>query len=87
MSKKFQKPKRDYQVPISYKPLHKTLIDKDLTVTKLCKEYGIFGTSAIRKLNRHEPVSLDTIAKICQFLDVPIEEVVEVLPKDKTDKQ
>ncbi|WP_077603659.1 helix-turn-helix domain-containing protein [Oceanobacillus sojae] len=86
MTESFKKPKRDYTVPISYKPLHKTLIDKGLTTTQLQKDYGVYGTSAIRKLNHHEPVSLDTIAKICRFLNVPIEEVVEVLPPDKSDE-
>lgn len=63
---------------ISYKPLRHTLINNGLKVTNVCKELKI--SSTIRtKLNKDQPVSLKTIATICNYLDVPIEDVVEIV--------
>ncbi|MFD1453270.1 helix-turn-helix domain-containing protein [Oceanobacillus sojae] len=73
-------------MPISYKPLRKTLIDRDLNITRL-REKGVFGTSTSTSLNNDRPVSLAIIADICTYLNVPIEEVVEVLLPDKSDEQ
>lgn len=86
MGKEFRKPARTSPVPITYKSLRKVLVDRNMNMTDLRKAIG-FSTGAGSSLNNDRPVSLDTIAKICQFLDVPIEQVVEVLPKEKTDKQ
>lgn len=77
-NKPFRKPARTEPVPISFKPLRKLLIDRGLTLTDLHRE-GLFGTSAIGSLKNDRPVSLDKIALICRHLDVPIEEVVEVI--------
>ncbi|WP_309245505.1 helix-turn-helix domain-containing protein [Virgibacillus proomii] len=63
---------------ISYKPLRHLLVDMDINITSLCRDLKI--SSTIRtKLTSDLPVSLRTIAKICRYLDVPIEDVVEVI--------
>ncbi|MBM7600478.1 DNA (cytosine-5)-methyltransferase 1 [Virgibacillus halotolerans] len=63
---------------ISYKPLHHTLLNKDLKVTNVCKDLKL--SSATRtKLNKNESVSLSTIEKLCSHLEVPIEDVVEIV--------
>ncbi|MBU5266241.1 helix-turn-helix transcriptional regulator [Virgibacillus proomii] len=50
----------------------------DINITSLCRDLKI--SSTIRtKLTSDLPVSLRTIAKICRYLDVPIEDVVEVI--------
>lgn len=64
---------------VSYKPLKITLVKLDSNITELCRNLNI-STSIRAKLNNDTGyVALETIAKICVYLDVPIEEVVEIL--------
>lgn len=63
---------------ISYKPLFKLLLDKGMTKTQLREEIG-FSTSALAKMSKGEYVSLETIEKICKYLDCKIENVIEIL--------
>ena len=37
----------------------------------------VVSAAALKKLQNHEPVSLNVLLKICEALDVPIEKVVE----------
>lgn len=62
---------------ISYKPLFKLLLEKDMTKTQLRESIG-FSTSTLAKMSKNEYVSLETIDNICMFLDCRIEEVIEV---------
>ncbi len=49
---------------ISYKPLHKLLIDRDIKKQELLKMTGI-SSATMAKLNTNEYVSLEIIDKIC----------------------
>ena len=69
---------------ISYDPLFKLLIDKHMKKTELAKVVGI-STATLAKLSRNESVSLDILVRICQSLDCRIQDVIEVLPRGKTD--
>ena len=62
---------------ISYKPLFKLLLEKDMTKTQLRESIG-FSTSTLAKMSKDEYVSLEIIDNICIFLDCRIEEVIEV---------
>ena len=61
---------------ISYEPLFKTLEEKNLKPSVL-RSKGIIDGKTIAKMRRGESVRLSTIVRICEFLDVPIEKVVE----------
>ncbi|NRG33916.1 helix-turn-helix domain-containing protein [Niallia circulans] len=62
---------------INYAPLHKTLKEQGKVLSDFRESIGLNSrTQAI--INKNEPVSLATIAKICQELQVPIEEVVYI---------
>lgn len=61
---------------ISYKPLWKLLIDKDMTKKALMNETGI-SKSTIDKMGRGEKVSLDIIERICCNLNCNISDVIE----------
>lgn len=63
---------------LSYNPLFSTLNDKGVSLYKLCKDLNISSRTR-SKFNKNENVSLETIGKICIYLDVPIEDVVEVV--------
>lgn len=64
---------------ISYKPLFTTLIQQGMTKTELRKAVG-FSTTALAKMSKGEYVSLETIDKICLYLDCKIEDVIEIIP-------
>lgn len=67
---------------ISYNKLWKRLIDLNLNKTQLREKAGI-STNAIAKLGRNEPVSLETIDKICITLGCNIGDVMDILPQEK----
>lgn len=63
---------------ISYKPLWKTLIDKDIKKKDFKEAIG--GTSDLmNRLNKGEHVTTKTILKICEALKCKISDVVEVV--------
>ena len=65
---------------ISYDPLWKKLVDAKLNKSELAEKAGI-GRGTITRMGKNEPVGLDVILKICNYLDCGIEDVVEILPK------
>lgn len=62
---------------ISYSNLWKTLIDKGLNKSELCKKVKI-STSTMAKMTNGEPVNLTTLERICAELNCNIEDVVEI---------
>jgi putative transcriptional regulator len=63
---------------ISYNKLFKLLIDKDLKKTNLVKGAGI-SAGTLAKLSKNESISMESLIKICSFLDCDIEDVVELI--------
>jgi putative transcriptional regulator len=63
---------------VSYKKLFKLLIDKDLKKTELAKKVGLTpGTLA--KLSKNENVSMESLIKICKYLNCTFDDIVEIL--------
>lgn len=62
---------------VSYKGLWKTLIDRDKKKTDLITEMGI-SSATLAKLSKNEYVSMETIVKICNWLDCGISDICEV---------
>ena len=63
---------------ISYKKLWHLLLDKNMTKLDLRKLTGI-STTTVQKLTRDESVGVDILLRICEKLDVRIEEIVELI--------
>ena len=61
---------------ISYNKLWKLLIDKKLRRTDLKNICGISG-NILAKLGKDEPVSMNSLEKICVALDCNIEDIVK----------
>jgi DNA-binding Xre family transcriptional regulator len=61
---------------ISYEPFFKTLREKGMVISNL--RGNVLHPTTITKINKGEYIDLETIEKICLFLDVKIEEVVEI---------
>lgn len=63
-------------MPVNYSKLWKLLIDKNLNKSQLRQSAGL-STNAIAKLGKNEPVSLETLEKICVALNCSIEDIME----------
>ena len=62
---------------ISYKPLFRLLLEKDMTKTQLREAVG-FSTVTLAKISKNEYISLEIIEKICKHLNCRIEDVIEI---------
>lgn len=62
---------------ISYQPLMKILKDRNISKTELRENVG-FSTRTLAKLAKNEYISMETIEKICDFLKVPIYQVITI---------
>ena len=63
---------------ISYKPLFRLLLERDMTKTQLRESVG-FSTATLAKMSKCEYISLETIENICKCLNCKIEDVIEIL--------
>ena len=62
---------------VSYKPLWKLLIDKDMEKSELRSAAGI-AASTLAKMYRNEYVALDVLIRICNTLHCQLSDVAEV---------
>ena len=60
---------------ITYKPLWKTLIDKDLKKMDLVAD-GTLSRGTLAKMGKNQKVSLDVVERICKRLQCKVEEVI-----------
>lgn len=63
---------------ISYKKLWHVLLDKNMTKQDLRKVTGI-STTTVQKLTKNESVGIDIILRICEKLNLQIDDVVEFI--------
>ena len=63
------------KMPVCYDNLWKTLIDKKLKRTDLIELCGI-SSNVLAKLGKDEPVSMDSLEKICVALNCDIIDVI-----------
>ena len=64
---------------ISYKPLWKLLIDKDLKKKDLCELAGI-SPASVTKMGKCGHVTTETLEKICLALECRVEDILELTP-------
>ncbi len=67
---------------ISYNKLWKKLIDLQMNKTQLCEKAKI-STNAMAKLGKNEPVSLETINKICVALKCNIGDIMDIVNEEE----
>ena len=63
---------------VSYKPLFKILLDRDMTKTQLRENVG-FSMATLAKMSKNEYISMQTIDKICKYLNCKVEDVIEFI--------
>lgn len=66
---------------ITFKPLFKLLLDRNLSKGDLC-EMAQISRSSITKMANDELVKLDVIIKICEALDIDITQVMQLVSAD-----
>ena len=69
---------------VSYNKLLKKMIDKNINRTQL-KDQAKISTNAVAKLGKNEPVSMETLEKICKTLECNIGEIMEFVYDDKNE--
>lgn len=62
---------------INYNPLWETLKKKKISTYRLLKDYN-FSKGTLDSLKQNKNVTLQTIDSLCQILQVPIEDVVQI---------
>ncbi|MDY6086253.1 helix-turn-helix domain-containing protein [Peptoniphilaceae bacterium SGI.137] len=68
---------------MSYKKLWKLLIDRDMKKTDLRTGAGI-SSSSLAKLSKDENVTTDVLLRICNSLDVDLNDIAETVPEGET---
>ena len=71
---------------ISYEKLHKLLNTKGYSLYALYKK-GVISDMASRSINAGKPVSLSHIDSLCQYFNLPIEQIVEIKLDGVSDDQ
>jgi len=69
---------------ISYNKLWKLLIDKNMKKMELKDAAGISAAS-IAKLGRGDNVTTDILLRICETLNVHLEDIMETIDDEKVD--
>lgn len=62
-----------------YTPLWKLLIDRKMKKADLLDMAKIYSQT-LAKMGKNEPISMETLGRICEALDCRIEEVVAFVP-------
>ena len=63
---------------ISYKPLFKLLIDKDMKKKELCATAGI-SLATMTKMGKGGHVTTEVLSKICLSLDCKLSDILEIV--------
>lgn len=67
----------EVQIKITYKPLWKMLIDREMSKTDLWKKTRI-APSTFTKMNNDQQVSMDVLARICVALNCGFDDIVQI---------
>ena len=63
---------------VSYKPLWKTLIDKNIKNKTVLLEIAGLGRGTLAKLSKNQEVSMTVLLKICNALNWELSDVAEI---------
>lgn len=66
---------------ISYKPLWRTLFEREMKKTDLLDVVGI-SRGTLTKLSKNEPVNVKIIDRICEKLEIEVTDVVEYVKSE-----
>ncbi|QAT60285.1 XRE family transcriptional regulator [Acidilutibacter cellobiosedens] len=69
----------------SYNKLWKILIDEDMNKTDFQKAVELSPTT-VAKLGKNETVNMEILARICDYFNCGIEDIVTYSPRKKTNE-
>ena len=69
---------------ISYKPLFKILLERDMTKTQL-REAISLSPNVIAKMSKGDYVSLEVLERICLYLGCQLSDIAEIIPNKSED--
>jgi DNA-binding Xre family transcriptional regulator len=69
---------------ISYKPLFRLLLERDMTRTDLRTELG-FSSATLAKLAKGEPISGAVIEKLCTYFRCQVQDIVKITWEDTSE--
>nr|DAZ42259.1 MAG TPA: Cro/C1-type HTH DNA-binding domain protein [Caudoviricetes sp.] len=64
-----------------YDRLWKKLIDAKMTKTEMRQLAGI-SANVLAKMGKGEPVSLDSLTKICSVMNCSFDDIIEIIEQD-----
>ncbi len=67
---------------VSYDRLWKLLIDKKMKKTDLISQAQV-SSNVVAKMGKEEPLSLESIGKICALFHCSVDDILEIIPEDK----
>lgn len=67
---------------VCYDKLWKLLIDKKMKRTDLIKQAKI-STNVLARMGKEEPISMESIGKICQLLQCTVDDILEFKNDDE----
>lgn len=67
---------------ISYKPLWKTLIDRDIKNRTELLEIAKIGRGTLAKLSKNQEVSMTVLVKLCNALNCELSDIAEITEND-----
>lgn len=67
---------------ISYKPLWKTLIDRDIKNRTELLEIAKIGRGTLAKLSKNQEVSMTVLIKLCNALNCELSDIAEITEID-----
>lgn len=77
-----KKVKKELKTQFDYKRLWKLLIDRNIQKQEL-QSMSDVSAASIAKMGRCENVTTDVLLRICEALDVQLEDIVERVPLKK----
>ncbi len=70
---------------ISYKPLWRILLERDMSKKEL-REASRISTASLAKLGKGENITTDVLLRICEALHCNINEIIETIPDEESAK-
>ena len=67
---------------VSYNRLLKILIDKGMNKTSFSRQAGI-SSNTLAKISHNDFISMESLVKICRYLDCSFDEIMEIVPESK----
>ncbi len=74
-----------YTMIISYKKLFKLLIDRNLYINDLAEAANISPATLSKMKKDGATITSDVLVKICWALDCSLNDITEIIPKERKD--